>query len=883
MRCLFLVVAGAFDSLARAVLAAAACLPPQGRFCRHADRRDARVVVVGALALALVVSVGVRAQGVPESRSGAALVNMQAAAVDDGVALLVNPAGLAAVEGLELGGGWFVRGGRNGTSVVSQVVDAYLATSSPFGVVAGGLGTVEIDGALPRLRASFGTAWALDTSLAVGTAVHAVEAVTPGDFDVLVDVGVQARLARFLAFGLVGEGLATKSSSLRAGLSLRPLDELLTIGIDARVVPGSSSDAATALTTATWTPGVNARLQWGGLGVFGGVGVTNLQAVATGPIVVEGLVGLQGDLDHVGLAAFGGAGDGPAGGLRARMSTAAWPSLLPAGGRWLHLELAPDGAQATKRRTILDTLFGESPSAGAVLAALDAAADDASVEGVVLQLPGLALGWGRAGELRAAITRLRGQGKKVVVHLDAGDDVDAFVASAADKVWLSPSGSLAVDGVRAEMVYVGEALRRLGFAAEAVAAGRYKSAPRAFTHDGPSAEELEVENALLDGVYDALVAALAEGRGLAPDAVRATIDLGGLAATEAVERRFVDAVVYVDEIPARVAALAGREGQRVFLEKGWLDAVKKTPRWDAPPRIALIPVQGTIQRGRSRSGLFDGDSAGSDDIVDAVREAAEDDDVKAIVLRVDSPGGDALASDLMWRAVMLAREKKPVIASMGDVAASGGYYVASAAHDIFVEPNTITGSIGVFGLLFNAERFAADHGIRAYEVQRGARPGPTLFRPTTEAERARLQSSVDATYERFLDAVVAGRGAERLARDDLRNLAEGRVWTGAQALERKLVDATGSVVDAIKLARERAGIDPDDVVAVAVITGSDGDLPGLGGVRAVARASAAAFGLDERAALSRAVKLLVGDPEAVALAVDSEGRPLALGPGFVIR
>jgi protease-4 len=843
------------------------------------------VLVLASVVVGAGAAPPARAQGVPELRSGGAVVQAQAAAVDDGIALVVNPAGLAGVAGLELGGGWFFRGVEvDGTRVFEHVVDSYVVVSGPLGVVGGGLGMVQQDGLVPRMRASLGSAWALDPAFSVGTSVHALEGVIPGSVDVQADIGLQLRPARFLAVGLVGEGLGPKGGgALRGGISWRPLDELLTLGLDARVVPGRSADAATAWATSTWTPGAQARVQWGGLGVFAGVSATNLQAVATGPIVIEALGGVQADLDHLGATVFGGAGAGLAGGARARLSTTAWPSLLPAGGRWVHLELGADAAPARKRQTILQALFDDAPSAGAVLAALDDAADDPSVEGVVLQLQGLAIGWGRAGELRAALARLRTAGKKVAVHLDVGEDVDAFVASAADRVWMSPSGSLGVDGVRAEMIYVGEALRRWGFAAEAVAAGRYKSAPRAFTHDGPSAEELEVENALLDGVYDALVQALAEGRGLTADAVRETIDLGGLSAAEAVERRFVDAAVYADEIPARVAEWAGRPGQRVFLEKGWLEAKSKDRRWDAPPRIALIPVEGTIRRGRSQGGLFDGDAAGSDDLVEAIDEAAEDDAIKAIVLRVDSPGGDALASDLIWRAVMQARERKPVIASMGDVAASGGYYVACAAHDIVAEPNTITGSIGVFGLLFNAERFAAEQGVRAYELQRGARPGPTLLRPATAAERARLQTSIDATYERFLDAIVAGRGADRPGKEALRAVAEGRVWTGTEALTHKLVDRMGSVVDALKLARERAGLGADEDVAVQVFTGDSDGLPGLGGVRAVARAVGVAAGLDERQALSRAVTLLVGDPDAVALAVDSEGRPLALGPGFVVR
>jgi protease-4 len=852
----------------------------------HHRRSSSRVAATLALVVAVTAAADGRAQALPAARSAVPLPQTQAAAVDDGTALLVNPAGLGFVAGLEMGGGWATRCTTTGAQfALENDGDAYVVFGGVVAVAAGA-GVQLLDSGATRWRGSLASALRFDETLSIGAALHSAQTSIPGVDDAFWDVGFQLRPARWLALGVVGESLGGRAhdAAVHGGASVRPFGEAFTVGVDVRVVPGPSSDTSTAWATSTWTPGVAARLQWGGVGLFAGVSVQDLQAAAAGPVVVVANGGVQVDLDHIGVAAFGGAdGASATGGVRGRLSTASWASVLPASGRWVHLELGADGAPVQRHTTIVDELFADAPTATAVLAALDDAASDPSIEGVVLQLAGLDVGWGRAGELRGALVRLRSHGKKVVVHFDVADDVAVFVASAADRVWMSPSGALAVDGVRAEMVYVGEALHRLGFSAEAVAAGRYKSAPRAFTHDAPSPEELEVENALLDGVYDALVTAIAQGRGLNVDDVKATIDLGGLSPNEAVERHFVDALVYADEVPAKVAELAGRPGGRMLLERRFLDDEHKATRWEAPPQVAFIPVQGDIKMGSSRGGLFGGGGAGADDVIEAVRQAADDDAVKAIVLRVDSPGGDALASDLMWRAVMLARDKKPVIASMGDVAASGGYYVASAAHEILADKTTITGSIGVFGLMFNAEKFAADNGVRSVEVKRGALPGPTLLRPMTEAERARMQASVDATYERFLDAVVAGRTEQRIKKDDLRVIAEGRVWTGAQALERKLVDREGSLVDALKLARERAGIAEGDPVDVRVITGTEGELPGMGGVRVVARALSTSLGLDDKAAAARAIALLVGDPDAVALAVDSEGRPLALGPGFAIR
>jgi ClpP class serine protease len=216
---------------------------------------------------------------------------------------------------------------------------------------------------------------------------------------------------------------------------------------------------------------------------------------------------------------------------------------------------------------------------------------------------------------------------------------------------------------------------------------------------------------------------------------------------------------------------------------------------------------------------------------------------------------------------------------MGDVAASGGYYLASAANEILAESNTITGSIGVFGLMFNGESLANDLGVRSVELQRGARPGPDLLRGTTDAERERLQASVDGTYERFLDAVVAGRGTNRMTKDKLRTIAEGHVWTGAQALQHGLVDKEGSFVDALRLARERAGFAADAAVGLAVFSGDD-ELPGLadlGGMVSVA------MGMPRHEAMVLAAKLLFVDPELAAFAASSAGKPMVLAPTIEVR
>ncbi len=831
---------------------------------------------------ALVLSataVEARAQGVPDPRTGIDYPQAQSAAVEDATALMVNPAGLAMMEGSELNLGAFLRAGDNvGATDVDGTVA--LVPGDGFGLALGGGLTVPLND-VPRLRTSAGLAVGAGRAVSLGVGLHTYTPLAGGGRpDFLVDVGTQLRPSRWLALGAELEGLGNQDivpTSARVGVSIRPFTELLTVGADARVVPGSRNIASSAWASdLTVVPAAVVRLDLGGLAFSVGANLKNVGAHTASPTELEVLGTIELNGEHIGLAASGGAGGilaaGQQGlaGVRLRASGAQYPGLFPSSGRWLTMTLTGEGVPVDKDHGILNQLFGERPQAIAVLNGLRHVAEDPSVEGVVLRVKGMSLGWGRLAEIRAVLEKMRASGKKVVVHLDGGDDADVYLASVADKIYLTPSGGLELNGLRADLTYFGDTLDKVGVEAEAVTAGRYKSAPRTFTSDEPSPEELQVEDALLDGVFGALTEMVAKGRGLSVDDVKAVIDLGGLTAQQAVDKKIVDGLAYEDELQDKVKDLAGHA---VNFEEDFLDPTTHEVRWDDPPRIALIPVVGDITMGDGRGGLFGGGGAGSSTIIDSVNDAANDDNVKAIVLRIDSPGGDALASDLIWHAVMKAREKKPVIASMGDVAASGGYYVASAAQEIFAEPNTITGSIGVFGLMFNVERLADDWGVRNVQLQRGKLPGPSLLHGLNEDERAALQGSVDATYQHFLEAVVTGRGkVSGLDKETLEPIAQGHVWTGAEAKERKLVDTIGGIGDALQEARKRAALGPDEEVGLDVLTGRESSLLKLAGLAEVAAGGARA------ASLERAVRLLLGDPDALALAVESEGRPLAVAP-----
>jgi protease-4 len=409
--------------------------------------------------------------------------------------------------------------------------------------------------------------------------------------------------------------------------------------------------------------------------------------------------------------------------------------------------------------------------------------------------------------LSRAVGELREAGKQVVVYAERTGNGGAWLGAQADRFWIAPEGRVDLLGVRAESLFVRRALDRFGIRAEVMQVGRYKSVGEILTRDSMSDESREALDQVVDGLYGRLVDGLATGRAGSTEQARRWIDDGPYVAGEAREIGLVDDLVYGDEIPARLAELAGEPSKddgreaRLVSEGNYVRFSRAGFRWGpvlgSADRIAVVPIVGLL---RSGAGSPQG-------VVGVLRGLARDDSVAAVVIRVDSPGGDPLASDLIWRAVRKVTEKKPVVASLGDTAASGGYYVAMGANLVVAEPTTLTGSIGVVWAMFNVGGLLDEVGVHVDAVERGAHAG--IYDPTrgrTEEERSRLRKQVEQLYSDFVDKVSAGRGLERAR---VEAVAEGRVWTGAQAQEHGLVDELGGLDHAVRRARELANLPPE--------------------------------------------------------------------------
>ena len=476
------------------------------------------------------------------------------------------------------------------------------------------------------------------------------------------------------------------------------------------------------------------------------------------------------------------------------------PSLVPPKNRWVRVDLGGNIAEravnspfAASKRSFLDLLLH-----------VRELADDPSVAGVVFEVGPNDLGYGQAWEIRREIEYLNDAGTTTAIYLTQPDFTGAYLASAADKTYLMPAEPYAPQGVRASMLNYAEALSNIGIKAEFLRIGDYKSAPETFVRREPSKADIEQTTTFIDTIYDEVVSSIADERGLDRQDVVDAIDSIPILPDRAVERGFADKIVYPDEIRPH---LAEEYGASNLLGAGYDPTPAPRQGWDGGPEVAVVYIDGSIVRGPSSNPPLFGDTlSGSETITRVLEDLGRDPNVRAIVIRVDSPGGSAVASDLIYRQIRRVAQVKPVVASMGDIAASGGYYVAAGADTIFATPNTLTGSIGIFSGKFSIGQLADLIGINHTEIQRGKRNGQFgLFDEWSDPQRESVSESIHYLYRLFLQQAAETRP---LSADEIDKVARGRIWVAQQAKEKKLVDKLGGLVDAIHYAESKAGIRP---------------------------------------------------------------------------
>ena len=444
---------------------------------------------------------------------------------------------------------------------------------------------------------------------------------------------------------------------------------------------------------------------------------------------------------------------------------------------------------------------------------------DTRIKAVTLDIEMSGVGWGKAEEIRDAISDFRTSGKPAYAYMEFGLNKEYYIATACDKIFVPPPGELFITGLAADVMFFRGTLDKLGIYPDIYQIGKYKSAGDMFTQKKMTDAHREYVNSLLDDLFNRYVTAIAQARHKTPDEVRNLIDDAPYGAAKAKEAGLIDETVYHDQLDKQVKAQLGYKDADQFAPVKATDYREVTPEslgLNKGEKIAVIFATGDIGSGRSENSPSGEQSIGSDTLAKAVTDAAEDKSIKAIVLRVDSPGGSGLASDIIWHAVDAANQKKPVVVSMSDVAASGGYYISASASKIVAQPSTITGSIGVVAGKPVLKGLYDWLGISNEYVLRGKQAG--MFRETekfSDSERAKFEDWIKTTYYGdFVPKVARGRHKDAQYID---SVGQGRVWTGAQAKERGLVDEFGGLDHAVEVAKQLAKIPADKGVERVIL------------------------------------------------------------------
>ncbi len=457
---------------------------------------------------------------------------------------------------------------------------------------------------------------------------------------------------------------------------------------------------------------------------------------------------------------------------------------------------------------------------GDVIDTLRRASTDDRVRALVAKVGGRRIGLARIQELRDAISEFRQAGKTTIAWAEsygefAPGNLPYYLATAFEQIYLQPSGDLGLTGVAIETMFVRGTFDKVGVDYELAKRHEYKNAVNVLTERGFDAPHKEAQQQLVDSVTTQLTEGIADRRGVSAADVRALIDKGPFIGAEAMRAGLVDAIGYRDEVYAAARKHAGDQAELQYLGRyqragSLVRSARKLPN----PReqfVALIHASGAIRRGRSGRGPVMATSIGSDTLAAAIRAATADDRVRAIVLRVNSPGGSYVASDTIWREVVRARAAaKPVVVSMGDVAASGGYFISMAADVIVAQPGTLTGSIGVFGGKPVLSGLLGKSGVTTDAVHEGKRAQMfSTSRPFSPDEWERVNAWLDRIYADFTGKVAEGR---RLTAEQVHEVARGRVWTGTDAAANGLVDHLGGLHTAARIARRRGGLPQDAAV-----------------------------------------------------------------------
>ncbi len=475
---------------------------------------------------------------------------------------------------------------------------------------------------------------------------------------------------------------------------------------------------------------------------------------------------------------------------------------------FLELVLGGEIPERTIEDPFRELLEGKQHSLQDIIQSVRKAKRDDKISGILLRTFPLLTNWATVEELRDVLQDFKTSGKAIYAYFETATNLDYYLISLADSIFAAPTGVILVNGLSSSPIFIKGLLKKIGVEADFIAHGQYKSAPEMFTRERSSEPAREVTQALLDDYYQRFLQTIAQDRGMAVSSFKRLVDQGLFYPRQAHQYGLIDSTLYYNDLKQH---LKKRLNQRLrFVSLNRYKAIPASKLGiTGKKKIAVIFGLGTIVVGNER--LFGQDGLiTSDGMANSIRQAADDNAIAAIILRIDSPGGSATAADIIWREVVRARKKKPVVVSVGGLAASGGYYISMAADSIVAHPSSLVGSIGVFAGKFSLKGLYQKLGINKEEFYRGRNASFfSEYRPFSPEQRRRLRSYIMDVYRDFVRKAAEGR---HKSIEELDRVAQGRVWTGHQALEIGLVDKLGDFATAVSVAKRMAGIPPEEGV-----------------------------------------------------------------------
>jgi protease-4 len=606
--------------------------------------------------------------------------------------------------------------------------------------------------------------------------------------------GITARPWRYLSFGAVGRNLgkaslAGQSSpySVEVGLAIRPLwfaPERATLGVDTRLQEDNSDPDFRFSGIFRIIDGISL---FGNLDLNGNFGI-----------------GLSIDFQKIGIGSHfnysdqAGAHDNAL--LAMRFSTENQPGFIISDKRTAQLDLSSNLSSGHKSKI---GILGKRVSLENITQAILMAAKDKRVDSLLIKIEDPKLSWTDVEELREVLAQFKEKNKKVFFHLQHVNNINYYLASSADAIYLAPGGIFHLVGPTVEASFLAGTLEILGINPQTKRIGKYKSAIEQLTNKEPSEGYLEVMNSLVDEYANQLYDAVAAGRKMTREKVIELIDRGIIVPSDAVDAGLADGIVHFDELDKLIDK---KLKHRPALIKNYLTERWTDDRWGSKPLIAVVHAEGTI----SYNGAFSGLNAKM--IAHILERLRFNSSVDAVILRVDSPGGSSMASELIWNQVAQLQKVKPVIVSMANYAASGGYYISCPADSIVANPLTVTGSIGVYSILFDLTELYAKIGLSHKTIKRNTHADfASTHRTRSPDEMKRIEDFVQAVYQEFIGKVAEGRDRST---EEIDNIAQGRIWTGRQAKEKGLVDELGGYRKALSLTRQKLGINLEDPVNI---------------------------------------------------------------------